>query len=950
MAIYLIKVGETYQLKDGSSVVVKKVIADYQSNRLFALVTKENDEYVYELESLSKNIKIESMPISKKSVEEKISLYRSYFRGNHDIVATSFKTNEGKMVYYPWCHIRKQLPCPKVNNAKFNCSMCKVQSFQKMTDEVIFNHLRGYNNYKKEVMYGMYPIIDENKTYILAFDFDKENWKQEIKVLVKVVRKLELDYLIEISQSGNGAHLWLFFEDKILARKARTLGNIILMQVMKAYPELSFDSFNRMFPSQDTVGKGGFGNLIALPLQGNRVIKGFSRFVNDDLTIIDDIWGTLENTRKIPETIVDSIIDKYSKDIQFNYYKAEHSPSDELEIFEEYHKSSNAVIDINVNSEIMIKLRDLPKKEIVQLKFLASFKNKAYYKALNQRMSTKDIPRVISLSDIDDTFIKLPRGLLPEVKKLYPDARFINNQVAGHPIDVEFRGELYDNQTAALDALTKHSDGLLCAGTGFGKTVVASKLIADKQVSTLILVNNKNLAHQWKSQLEDFIELQDEPFVEYTPTGRIKKKGKIGFIYGGKVSRSKNIDIALFQSMSSIEDIETILDDYGMVIVDEAHHVAAKTFEDVMSKVKSKYVYGLTATPKREDGLENIIYLRMGPIRHIVQKEVPKHITQKLYLRFTSLGEHTRNIHENLIHDNNDMIVNDADRHQLIINDIKDAIQENRHIIVLSRYVEHIQILKETFDSQVGSAKTYILNSHMKTKVLKQEMELLKKEGKPFVLFTTGSYAGEGFDLPALDTLMLVMPIKSKNSIQQYLGRLLRNLDDKEELRVYDYVDYAVPMFYKMYLKRLRTYKSLGYVFEENLQSDLYKSSIVEGDYRPLLQKDLIQAETFVMMMPYLSHNDIDQLINIASQSKAKKCVNITQKAANIMKDRLQDVEACGFKVTINKQVNQNIIIIDKNLVWTIPMSKKKDDVTPISLRLYSNEIAERLLKFNNQA
>ncbi|KIX90339.1 hypothetical protein TP70_08140 [Staphylococcus microti] len=746
----MIKIGENYHLKDGGSIVIKNIISDYESGRQFAVITKANEEYVYDLENLRKHIEVERKVGKKKTVKDKVNLYRSYFRGNNDIVATSFKTNEGKMVYYPWCHIRKKLPCPKVNKAQFQCSMCKVHSFQKMTDEVIYHHLRGYNHYRKEVMYGLYPIIENDKTYLLAFDFDKKNWQKETIVVAKIVEQLGMDYLIEISQSGKGAHVWLFFEDKILAKKARHLGHIILMLAMKEYPELSFDSFDRMFPSQDVIEEGGFGNLIALPLQGNRVIKGFSRFVDDDLTIIDDIWGTLESTTKISEQIVDELIKQHSQNLQVDYYKADYHVDKENSLFEEQHYASEKPIEMEVNSEICIKLSELSKEEVVQLKYLASFQNAEYFKARNQRRTTKNIPRIITLCNIDDTFIKLPRGLLQQVKLLYPNAKINDKRVEGHKIDAKFLGKLYCNQETALEALSMHEDGLLCAGTGFGKTIVASKLIADKKLSTLILVNSKNLAHQWKVQLESFIELNDEPFIEYTPKGRVKKKDKIGLIYGGKISRSKNIDIALFQSMSSIKNMDEMLDDYGLVIVDEAHHVAAKTFEDVMSKIRSKYVYGLTATPKREDGLENIIYLRMGSIRHVVQKEVPKHITQKLYLRFTSLGEHISNIQENLIHDNNEMIVNSADRNQLIINDINQAINENRHVIVLSRYVEHIEKLKKAFDAQVGDTQTYILNSHMKTRDLKSEMALLKNEGKPFVLFTTGSYAGEGFDLPAL--------------------------------------------------------------------------------------------------------------------------------------------------------------------------------------------------------
>ncbi|QIH77405.1 DEAD/DEAH box helicase family protein [Macrococcoides canis] len=942
----MLEIDKRYKLIDGSEIMVIKFYNDYNADKKYAVVLDNNVEYICEVDELLKMMIKSNKKFSKRTTDEKIKLYRSYFRGNEDIVATSFRTKEGKMVYFPWCHIRKQLPCPKVNKPQFQCSMCNVHSFQKMTDEVIFNHLKGFNSYNKEVLYGMYPIVDRDKTYILAFDFDKKEWEKEIKVIAEVLKKVGIDYIIEISQSGKGAHVWIFFEDKILAQKARTLGHIILTEAMKAYPELSFEAFDRMFPSQNEASNGGFGNLIALPLQGKRVVNGFSRFVDDNIEIIEDIWGTLEKTQKLSEFKVDTIIEKYQKEIPVNLYKAEHDLiKEEITLFEYEKYHSDNEIDIILDSTINIEVSNLTKKEIVKLRFLASFHNKAYYKALNQRLNTKDIPRIISLSEVNNEYIKLPRGLKHQILDLFPKANVINKQTTGKSIEATFKGELYDGQTMALEQLTQYDSGLLCAGTGFGKTVVASKLIADQSISTLIIVNNKSLAEQWKSQLEEFIDLKDEPFAEYTPKGRLKKKDKIGIIYGGKVIRSKNIDIALFQSLTSMDDLESIMNDYGMVIVDEAHHVAAKTFEDVMTEVKSRYVYGLTATPKREDGLENIIYMRIGPIRHVAEKEVPKHISQKLYLRFTSLGEHITNIHDNLIHDNNELIVKDINRNEIIINDIVQNIKEGRHIIVLSRYVEHIQVLKTKFEQENMGTKTYILNSRMKTSQLKDEMNRLKLEGKPFVLFTTGSYAGEGFDLPALDTLMLVMPIKAKGSIKQYLGRLLRNLQEKEELRVFDYVDYAIPMFYKMYLKRLRTYKQLNYEIEENLESELYRSNIIEGDYREILLKDIIRADEIIVMTAYLSAATINWLLKLSKDSRANKIVVISEKTYHIMHKKLEVLHENGWLIKVVLHISNNFIVIDKKLVWMISNMNNDINKNDVSLRLFSGEIAEKLIR-----
>ncbi|EKO8683909.1 DEAD/DEAH box helicase family protein [Staphylococcus pseudintermedius] len=941
----MIKKESVHILKDGREIKVLDVIQDFKDEKQYALILYDNHQYIYEMTALKQSVAPKNNTTTNKSTDEKIALYRAYFRGNDEIVATSFRTKVGKMVYYPWCLIRKQAPCPKVKKPQFQCSKCTVHRFQKMTDDVIFNHLKGVNRYGKEVMYGLYPIVDQNQTFLLVFDFDKADWRQEVKVLAKVAQSLKLDYLIEISQSGNGAHVWLFFEDKILARKARALGDIMLTQAMKQYPELSFEAFDRIFPNQDDVSNGGFGNLIALPLQGKRVLNGFSRFVDDDLVLIDDIWSTLEQTTKISEEEVDGIINKYTHNLPSNYYKAEKKvQQDDLTLFEYASASSDKKIDVTLGSEITIPIKELTRDETVRLRFLASFYNKAYFKALNQRLNTRNIPKMISLSEVEAGEIKLPRGLYQNVLKLYPKANIIHQQVEGKTIHATFQAELYEAQQQAYDALTQHNDGLLCAGTGFGKTVIASKMIVEKGVSTLIIVHSKSLAAQWKSQIETFVDLEDDPFPEYTEKGRLKKKDKIGMIQGGKSKRSKNIDIALFQTLTTMDNLEDVFNDYGMVIVDEAHHVAAKTFEDVMAKVNSRYVYGLTATPKREDGLENIIYFRIGPIRHFAKKEVPHHIAQKLYLRFTASGEHLSNIQDQSIHDNHELIVADAQRNEVIVQDIVDCIKEKRHIIVLSRFINHIQALKRQFEKLNQETNVYILNSHMKTSQLKEEMTALKEEGKPFVLFTTGSYAGEGFDLPALDTLMLVMPIKAKGSIQQYLGRLLRNLNDKEELRVYDYVDYAIPMFYKMYMKRLRTYKTLGYILEENSGSELYQSNMIEGDYMSLLMKDLKAANWTVFMMAYLSKDMIHWLVSLDDLHSTDKIIVMSEKTERIMAKNLTPLYESGFQIQVVPKVSQNFIIIDNRLVWMLSSMREDDVKNQMSLRLFSESIAKKLV------
>lgn len=451
--------------------------------------------------------------------------------------------------------------------------------------------------------------------------------------------------------------------------------------------------------------------------------------------------------------------------------------------------------------------------------------------------------------------------------------------------------------------------------------------------------------------MERFLDIQEEPFEEFTKTGRKKKKPKIGKFYGGNELRSGLVDIALFQSLTKRSDLPDLLKEYGMVIVDEAHHVAAKTFEDVVRQVNSRYIYGLTATPKRDDGLENILYMRLGEVRYEAKKLIPGNIAQKLFLRFTSLGEHLADADSQSIHDNYEMMMEAEDRNQQIVEDIVLNLKERRHLIVLSRYVNHLNVLKESLDEANISAPVYILNSKMKAKDLRFELASLKQEGKPFVLLTTGSYAGEGFDLPALDTLLLAMPISGNTSMHQYLGRLLRNLDEKEELRVYDYVDYAIPMIYRMYQKRLRIYKKMGYSLFEDELTELYRSNIFGSEYGSVLVKDLESVKvSFVLILPILSKKIFDILTSLACSESVDRVLILPhpdfaeKKFLAKYLEETQLLSSMGYRVLFKKKVQQSFAVIDSKIVWMMPDNYVLTE-DAVALRMYSEDIAERLAR-----
>lgn len=876
------------------------------------------------------------------------------------MLATSFDNASGKRVYYPLCLSRKKYPCPKLSKTSFPCTKCQFQNFQPISDEQIINHLRGFDKKGNPSFYGIYPLTETNTAYFLAFDFDKKDWKKSGMALVRAAKKLGLTPLIELSQSGNGCHIWFFFVDAIQAKIIRKFGSSLLKYTMFEQPTLSFESYDRMFPNQDELSLGGFGNLIALPLQGSKVKNGKSRFITEDFEVITDIWSILESTPKLSQDQVEAIVKEIEHQLPTEYYKSENQrkelPEQEISLFtnlyEEAPPSFTKKIPVVVHSQLEIKRSDLSKEELLQLKFLATFRNKAFYVAQNKRLSTRGIPQFICLAEINASTILLPRGLENQVQKLFPNASFSYRVKSGKKLRIEFKGTLYPKQEKALSDLKAKPMGILCAGTGFGKTVVAAKLIADKKLPTLVLVHNKNLANQWKASLEGFLDIDESPFEEKTATGRKRKKSKIGKIYGGSVNRSKLVDIGLFQSLAKQENLEELFKDYGMIIVDEAHHVAAQTFEDVIKKAASQYIYGLSATPKREDGLENILYMRLGEISHTAEKEIPSHITQKLCMRFTPLGEQLANNQVNTIHENYQLMVESEERTEQIVLDILDNLKQNRHIIVLTKYIKHLSVLEQKIKNNSPNCRVYILNGKMSSKGLRQELLSLKSEGQPFVLLTTGNYAGEGFDLPVLDTLILAMPISSHNNLKQYLGRLLRNLEDKQELRVYDYVDYAIPMIYKMYQKRLQTYKKLGYQICDDKQSEQYKSNLFNNDYQNVLANDLQNAqETIQLSFPFMDKPTYQFLASLNLRNSLQNKLLflpaiqlVPSKYQTNYRYYIEELRKLSYQIIFKEEVNQKFIIIDNRSIWSLPQKYQSDD--GVALRIYSKEMAERLITF----
>lgn len=458
-------------------------------------------------------------------------------------------------------------------------------------------------------------------------------------------------------------------------------------------------------------------------------------------------------------------------------------------------------------------------------------------------MSLYNIPRIISLFEESNTSIQIPRGLEQEVSGLIPHITWKDQTTNGRKIHSSFNGKLRSEQKAALDALLAHHDGILSARTGFGKTVVAAQLIAKLNVSTLILVHDKEIAKQWVTQLNEFLSISDKPFVqELTPTGRKKHKEKIGSYYGTKHSRSGIIDVATIQSFKDDVKSKGILNQYGLVISDEVHHDAAFTFEQVIKQIKSTYLYGLSATPYRRDGQDPIITMRFGPVRYktsLIDEKSLAEVKRTVIPRFTNFGISDIASAAHTINENYDDMVKDSSRNQSIIKDINKCLHEERHVLVLTKRIEHVRVLASLLNR---IPNVFLLYGDQTDKENAESIAKINQTTEKYVLLATNKYAGEGLDIPSLDTLILAMPHSWKGSSIQYLGRTQRNLTQKSEIRVYDYVDMFIPMLAQMYRKRLKTYYNLHYKLVQDERSQQNGIKFYDGKYQAEILSEVKNA------------------------------------------------------------------------------------------------------------
>jgi superfamily II DNA or RNA helicase len=765
------------------------------------------------LKSALDAVSLSSAPLPESSAStdvpqtpaDKVRLFLSLFQGRPDVFPTRFvSTKTGKAGYSPAC-ANKWAPGLCALRAGGKCGDCANQAFVPVSEQVVRGHLQG-----RHVM-GVYPLLADETCHFLAVDFDKRAWRRDVAALRETCDAVGVPVAIERSRSGEGAHAWFFFTAPVAANVARRMGCYLITETMSRRHELSMDSYDRLFPNQDTMPRGGFGNLIALPLQHEPRQAGNSVFVDERLEPFGDQWAFLAAVSRIKPTAAEAIAREASQagrvvgvrsaemlddDTATPWARPPSGRRPAMRIAESLPQTVRGVLA----QRLFVEKAGLPSALITELKRLAAFQNPDFYKKQKMRLSTALTPRVISRAEELPQFVALPRGCATAAAALVAghgaDLSVEDERELGAPLEVEFTGELTDVQAQAARALLAHDTGVFVGPPGIGKTVLGTYLIAERARSTLVLVHRKHLLEQWLAQLAMFLNLD------------AKEIGQIG---GGKRKPNGRLDVATLQSLVNKEVDERVAG-YGQVIVDECHHLSAVSFERVLSEVKARFVVGLTATPQRRDGHHPITEMQIGPVRHKVDvrsQAARRPFEHKLIVRETAFemtegdAAGIQEIYAALAHD--------GARNRRILDDVIAALEEGRSPILLTERKDHLEHLAEELRPFVRHV--VVLRGGMSGKARRTAADKLAAipDDEERLVLATGRYIGEGFDDARLDTLFLAMPISWKGTLIQYSGRLHRRHARKTEVRIYDYVDRAVPMLVRMFEKRLRTYRAIGY-------------------------------------------------------------------------------------------------------------------------------------------
>jgi len=752
---------------------------------------------------------------SSLSTAEKVALFRRLFRGRADVYPIRWESKtSGRSGYAPACG-NEWRPgiCEK---PRIKCGDCGHRLLLPVSDEVIFGHLAGKHTV------GIYPLLPDDTCHLLAVDFDDAEWREDVRAFARACEELGVPVALEVSRSGRGAHAWIFFASLVSARDARRLGTAIITHTCARTRQLKLASYDRLFPNQDTMPKGGFGNLIALPLQKVPRENGHSVFVDIDLRPYSDQWGYLAAVARmapldIEPTILRATGGTHPLDVTF---------IDDEDLATPWKRAPHKVnklagpmpvaLALTLANLVYFDKAQLPQALANRLIRLAAFQNPEFYRAQAMRMSVWDKPRVIGCAENFPKHIALPRGCLDAAVELLRDngirCEICDERFFGDAIDVNFGGSLRPDQEAAVAAILRHETGVLCAPTAFGKTVIAAAILARRGINTLVLVHRTELLKQWQERLQAFLGVG---------------KGVVGTVGGGKPRATGKIDIAVMQSLSRKGEVDSLVERYGHVIVDECHHVGAVSFDAILKRTKAKFVLGLTATPIRRDGQQPIIFMQCGPIRHTAERsgDAPRDLSVSPRFRYARIDMAAdAGIQEVFRH-----VAEDGSRTAEIAEEVAAAVRQGRKVLVLTERTEHVNAIASALSTLV--AAPFVLHGRLSKKeraAVIEDLSGLSAEA-PRVLIATGKLIGEGFDHPALDTMVLAMPISWRGTLQQYAGRLHREHATKSDVRIIDFVDAGHPALMRMWEKRQRGYRAMGYrVRPEEIRATMIQSDALD--------------------------------------------------------------------------------------------------------------------------
>ncbi|MTI86539.1 MAG: DEAD/DEAH box helicase [Balneolaceae bacterium] len=702
---------------------------------------------------------------------QQINLFQSLFKGREDVYAKRWE-KENRSGYMPaydvdWDRYEKH----KAFGGTFQ--NFKYKTLAPLTPQVIKNHLLG-----KETV-GIYPLLKNNSSWFIAADFDKTNWMEESRRFIHVSKENNISAYLERSRSGNGGHAWIFFQEPYPAWKSRKVA-FHFLRTADILSEFEKDaSFDRLFPNQDSHSGKGFGNLIALPFHKNRMAEGNTCFIDPKTgEVFNDQWSFLESIQKTSVAELDQL-----------YRSIYHSSSKSSQTS----SSSGDILEIVISNQVRLNRERLSPEITKYIRDELNFINSDYLMKKKMGRSTWQTEKYFKLIGEQDDSITIPKGFLPELiaysKKQGFPYHIEDQRKKLTPVPFHSGIQLHPWQEEALEPTIKKDFGVIVAPPGSGKTVMGLELIARKQQPALIVVHRRQLFDQWISRIESFLGIPERNIGKFS--GDHKKEGR-------------KITVGMIQTLKQNDVSTKIADSFGIIIVDECHHIPAKTFRETIPRFGSYYLYGLTATPMRKNNDENLIYVYIGNILSKIPSEyldVDKSSTIQINIRETDLQapfDYQIDDYETL----SQILVHDSSRNQLIVDDLGKIVDQKKKVLLLTERKAHIEVLnlylKNYFETIAVSGDDSKRNQQSKMKQI--------RDGHFQIVLTTGQFFGEGIDIDRFDCLFLVYPFAFKGKLIQYIGRITRS--DQAPI-IYDYRDRQIDYFEKLFKKRNRFYEEI---------------------------------------------------------------------------------------------------------------------------------------------